>query len=140
MHDLIRSELDAAPRSSGMGTDGPTVTRPEALMIRSVCDSEGFSDFECEGIIPVQGLELLIAAVAVKRLQDVRLDVRCDAGGVGVPGRGLPAELRREPLLTAAWQQVAGAVLPAVLRNGEEGCRGTLAQVTTGQPPGTTSV
>ena len=83
----------------------------------------------------MQGLELLVAAVAVEWLQHVRLDVRRDARGVGLPWRGLPAELRREPLLTAAWQQAAGAVLPAVFRNGAKGGRGPLAQMATDQSP-----
>ena len=83
----------------------------------------------------MQGLELLVAAVAIERLQHVRLDVRRDARGAGLPWRGLPAKLRREPLPTAAWQQVAGAVLPAVLRNSAEGGRRPLAQVTTSQSP-----
>ena len=82
----------------------------------------------------MQGLELLVAAVAIERLKDMRLYVRCDSGGIGLPGRGLPAKLRREPLLAAAWQQVAGAVLPAVLRKSAEGGRGPLAQVTTVNP------
>ena len=76
----------------------------------------------------MQGLEFLVAAVAIKRLQHVRLDVRRDARGVGLPWRGLPAKLRREQLLTAAWQQAAGAVLPAVFRNSAEGGCGPLAQ------------
>jgi hypothetical protein len=105
-----------------------------------VSDSDGV-DFGCDqtanvkNSVPVQGLELLVAAVAVERLQDVRLDVRCDPGGIGLPGRVLFAELRREPLLTAARQQLARAVLPAILRNCEEGCRRPLAQAMTGQSP-----
>lgn len=79
----------------------------------------------------MQGLELLVAAVAAERLQDVRLYVRCGAHGVGPPRRVLPAELGCERVSTAAVHETAGAVLPPILRDGEEGRRGTLAQVVT---------